>query len=98
MRREYVKVSYVVPGRGLRFLVARMTLGQGPRPRAVVYPRKGDRCTETGFHLYVAGRGDELRLRVPTGSERRMRRFLRDYVKSRGGAPSSVSFWRTPWR
>ena len=54
--------------------------------------------TEKGFLLYVAGRRDELRIRGPTDSERRMRRFLRDYAKSRGGLPHNVSLRTTPWR
>jgi len=96
--REYVKVSFVVPKKGLRFLTAKLIKGRGARPRNVVYPREGDRCTEKGFSLRTAGRYDELRLYAPSESPRRLKRFLRDYARSRGGLPHSVSFWRTPWR
>jgi len=98
VRREYLKASWVKPGDGLRQLTARIVTDKGACPKSPVYPRSGDPCTEKGFLFYVAGRGDELRVRIPTSSERRMRRFLRDYVRSRGGAPHSVTFWRTPWR
>ena len=98
MGREYVKVSYVIPKQGLRFLTARLIKGRGARPRNVVYPREGDRCTEEGFSLRIAGKYGELRLYAPSESPRRLKRFLRDYAKSTGGLSHSVSFWRTPWR
>ena len=98
MRREYVKVSYVIPKQGLRFLTARLMKGRGARPRNLVYPREGDRCTEEGFSLRTAGRSEELRLYAPSESPRRLKRFLRDYAKSTGGLPHSISFWMTSWR
>jgi len=73
-------------------------VGRGARPKNVVYPRAGDPCTEPRFMLYVAGKRDELRLMAPFRSERRLRRFIRDYAKSMGGLPHSVSFWRSSWR
>jgi len=88
----------VIPKQGLRFLTAQLIKGRGARPRNVVYPREGEGCTEKGFSLRVAGRRDELRLYAPSKSPRRLRRFLRDYARSKGGLPHSVSFWRTPWR
>jgi hypothetical protein len=74
-------------------------VGRGPKPERIVYPSEDDPYTEKGrFILYVAGRYDELRLRMTSRSPRRLRRFLRDYAGSTGGLPHSVSFWRTPWR
>jgi len=98
LRREYVKASYVIPKRGLRFFTAKIIKGRSVRSGNVVYPREGDRCSEEGFSLSVVGRHDELRLYTPSESPRRLKRFLRDYAKSTGGLPRSVSFWRVPWR
>ena len=98
MKGQYLKLTWVEPGVGIRFLVAKVIIGKGPTPKRVVYPEREDPCTESGFALYVAGRGNELRLRAPTESKRRMRRFLRDYIRRQGGSTWSVNFWRTPWR
>lgn len=92
MRRRYLKVTWTEVGRGIRQATARLVEGKvGVRPRQVVYERDG-------FCLYVAGRRDELRLRLPSGSERRLRRFLRDFCRSRGGSPYSLQFYIQPWR
>lgn len=99
MRREYLKMSWVKPGSGLRQLTARIVVGKGSKPKRMLYPSMDDPCTEKGgFVLYVAGRRDELRLRMPSQSPRRLRRFLRDFVKFQGGAVWSISYWRTLWR
>jgi len=74
-------------------------VGKGSKPKRMVYPSEDVPCTERGrFVLYVAGRRDELRLRMTSQSPRRLRRFLRDFVKSQGGAVWSTNYWRTPWR
>ncbi|MBA7494750.1 hypothetical protein ES702_05327 [subsurface metagenome] len=99
MRREYLKLSWVKPSSGLRQLTARIVVGGGPKPKRIIYPSMDDPCTEKGrFVLYVAGRRGELRLRMASQSPRRLRRFLRDFVKSRGGAVWSTNYWRTLWR
>ena len=99
MGREYLKMSWVIPGSGLRQLTARVVMGRGPKHKRIVYPSEGDPCTERGrFVLYVAGRRDELRFRMVSQSPRRLRRFTRDFVKFQGGAPHSLCLWRTPWR
>lgn len=86
MREEYVHISYVVLGRGLRMATMRIVGGGGRRPREILYPGLADPCSERGFALYQAGRRDELRLRMPGESQRRLRRFLRDWVRHEGGA------------
>ena len=92
MKRQYLHLSYVVAGRGIRLATAKVVLGKGgPTPKKIVYEQ--DR-----FLLYLAGRGSELRIRIPTTSERRLRRFLRNYVCSIEGSPWSTNFWFTPWR
>lgn len=99
MRREYLKMSWVKPGSGIRQLTARIVMGRDPKPERIVYPSEDDLCTEKGrFVLYVAGRHDELRMRMVSQSPRRLRRFARDFIKFQGGAPHSISLWRTPWR
>jgi len=98
LRREYLHVTYIIPGRGLRMAMMRIVEDGGGRPKEVMYPASGDPCTERGFTLYLAGRRGELRLRVPSESPRRLRRFLRDWVKHEGGGVWSVNMWVTPWR
>jgi len=85
VKGEFLSFYFIIPSRGLRFYKARMMRGKGPTPN-VIFERDG-------FKLYRCKGG--LRLRVPTGSGRRLRRFLRDYVKSRGGRPNTVKYWFT---
>lgn len=71
-------MSYLVPSVGIRLATMRVTRSKGAHPRISVYPAPENPCTEKGFLLYMAGYRDELRIRAPTDSVRRMRRFLRD--------------------
>ena len=99
LRRGYLRVTWVEVGVGVRFLVAKIVMGGGPKPKRIVYPSEDDPCTEKGrFVLYVGGRSDELRMRMTSQSPRRLRRFLRDFVKSQGGAVWSLNYWITQWR
>jgi len=92
VKGKFVHLSYVVAGKGIRLATAKVVLGKsGPKPKQVVYG-------QDKFLLYVAGRRDELRIRIPTTSKRRLRRFLRNYVCSVGGSPWSTNYWFTPWR
>ena len=68
-----------------------VTVKARSRPRNVIYPGEADPCTERAFMIYQ--RGDELRIRVPTESQRRLRRFLRDYVRYNRGRVESTNFW-----
>jgi hypothetical protein len=98
VREKYVHVSYIILGRGLRIATMRIVGGRGGRPRKILYPGLADPCSERGFALYQAGRRNELRLRTPSSSQRRLRRFLRDFVRSQGGATWSTNIWVTSWR
>ena len=99
MRRGYLRVTWIEVGIGVRFLVAKRVMDGGPKPKRMVYPSEDAPCTEKGrFVLYVAGRYDELRFSMASQSPRRLRRFARDFIKFQGGAPHSISLWRTPWR
>ena len=96
MRREWLHLSWVEVGLGIRGLTALITYKRRVPSGKVVYPRPGHKCTEPRFKFYLAG--DELRLSVPSRSERRLRRFLRDFVRHVGGSHWSISYWSTPWR
>ena len=86
------RVSYTIAGVGLLSLTDRVTEGRGRfNPREVIYERDG-------FLLYLVKGYDTLRLRKPTDSERMLRRFLRDFTKSREGAIHSLQYYVQPWR
>ena len=90
-----MKLSYIIPGKGLRLLTAQVVKTGGSKP-TIIYPEGTHPCTERGFLLYQ--RGPLLHLRVPTESQRRLRRFLRDYVRFSGGGVESTNFWMAPFR
>lgn len=94
---EFLHLSFVVPGVGVRSLVAEVVRADfGGRSPQTVYPNPGDPCSENGYFLYVSG--GNLKLRTPSPSPRRLRRFIRDYVRFSGGRLESVSIWTVPWR
>ena len=96
-KSEFVHVSYVIPGIGVRALVAEVVRTTfGGHPPQTVYPGQNDPCSERGYVLYVSG--DNLKIRTPSPSQRRLRRFIRDYVRFSGGRLESVSLWTVPWR
>jgi len=94
--RRYTHLSYIIPGKGLRIVTAKVIKGRGQRSKNIVYPKPGDLCTEPRFRLYQVK--DELRLRMPGESPRRLRRFLRDWTRQQGGLLWTVNIWTTPWR
>jgi hypothetical protein len=80
-------LSFVVPG-AIKMLNVKLTRGKGSlSPRGIIFARDG-------FILYQKT-PKELRLRAPTPSPRRLRRFLRDYARNQGGKPSTVTWWIT---
>ena len=87
MRVQYLKFSFIVPKKGLRFHTAKLVDGKS---QDILFEKNG-------FILYVAGFDDELRICVPKRG-RLLRRFLRDYSKSQGGLPRSVDFWFNPFK
>jgi len=97
MKMQYLKLTWVERGKGIRMVTAKVIQGKGQKPKGVIYPKPGDPCTEPRFMLYQAGRLDELRLWAPSSSQRRLRRFLRDFVCQQGGLVWTTNYWTTPW-
>lgn len=86
--REFLNVFFVLSGVGLRNLKAIITYGKDKPNENIVFEKDG-------FYFYTSKKHAQLRCRLPTkrSKGRGLRRFLRDYVKSEGGMPSTANFW-----
>ena len=98
MKREWINLSYTIPGRGLRLIKAEIRKGGIPSKTTIIYPKSDDPCSERGFVLYQDRRSDELKLRIVSTSKRRLRRFCRDFTRFSGGGVWSENHWVVPWR
>ena len=94
--KGFINFFYTIPKPktgGLRLVKAVVTFGADKPNENIIFGRNG-------FYLYTSTRHGELRCRIPTKRHygRRLRRFIRNYVKSEGGRPSTVSFWISPFK
>ena len=97
--KGFLHLSYVIPGTGIRTFTARITHAKRGKLSNIVYPQPddpGDPCTQPKHALYM--KGEELRIRVPQASARKLKRFLRDYVRFSGGGIWSMQHYITAWR
>ena len=90
MKPLFLHTTYGILDKGMRLFVAR-----------IVYSTKkvkGSMFKKDGFALYH--RYGELRIRMPHKlyQGRRLRRFLKDFVKSMGGIPRTIDFWIVPYK
>lgn len=90
MKPEFVHVTYGVLFKGTRLFVAKIAYG--------IQNVKGCLFRKDGFKLYH--RKGKLWLQMPHKmfQGRRLRRFLRNYVKKIGGLPRSLDHWVVPYK
>jgi len=89
MAGTFLKFSFIVPNKGIRMFTAGVRNGKS---RQTLYEKNEGKHR---FRLYV--RGEKLLIQIPKRG-RLLKRFLRDFAKSSGGLPRTLSFWFTPFR
>ena len=90
MKPEFLHATYGILFKGTRLFVAR--IGYSTKRVKDVMFRKDD------FTLYH--KNGELKILLPHKlyQSRRLKRFLRDFVKSKGGIPRTIDFWIVPYK
>ncbi len=101
-KNRFLHLTFVISGKGIRFQTITCFFRKSRlHPKKVVFADKNS--SKRKFILYKRKKErsheDELCLRIQRKSARRLKRFLRLYVKETfGGMPRSVNYWFTPFR
>jgi len=84
----YLNFSFIIKGKGLRWLKARVT--QGGTSKRFLFETKN-------FRLFITD-SDELKVSIKKMSFWKLKRFLRLYVQKEGGICRTVQFYFSPFK